>query len=64
MQSRRAVEIETLKAQAEIQPLVAVAERLGELKKTGPGALETYVRNVRLELFGSARRVIMEASHD
>jgi regulator of protease activity HflC (stomatin/prohibitin superfamily) len=64
VQSRRAVEIETLRAQAEIQPLVAVAERLGELKKTGPGALETYVRNVRLGLFGSARRVIMEASHD
>ncbi len=64
VQSRRAVEIETLKAQAEIQPLVAVAERLGELKKTGPGALETYVRNVRLRLFASARRVIMEASHD
>ncbi len=64
VQSKRAVEIETLKAQAEVQPLVAVAERLGELKKMGPGALETYVRNVRLKLFGSARRVIMEASHD
>ena len=64
VQSRRAVEIETLKAQAEVQPLVAVAEQLGELKKTGAGALATYVRNVRLELFGKARRVIMEASHD
>jgi regulator of protease activity HflC (stomatin/prohibitin superfamily) len=64
VQSRRAVEIETLKAQAEVQPLVAVAERLGELKKAGPGALETYVRNVRLKLFAVARRVIMEASHD
>jgi regulator of protease activity HflC (stomatin/prohibitin superfamily) len=64
VQSKRAVEIETLKAQAEVQPLVAVAERLGELKRAGPGALETYVRNVRLKLFGSARRVILEASHD
>ena len=64
VQSKRAVEIETLKAQAEVQPLVAVAERLGELKRTGAGALETYVRNVRLKLFASARRVIMEASHD
>ncbi len=64
VQSKRAVEIETLKAQAEVQPLVAVAERLVELKRTGPGALETYVRNVRLKLFGSAVRVIMGTSHE
>jgi regulator of protease activity HflC (stomatin/prohibitin superfamily) len=64
VQSKRAVEIETLKAQAEVAPLIAIAERLGELKKMGPGALETYVRNVRLKLFGNARRVIMEASHE
>lgn len=64
VQSKRAVEIETLRAQAEVQPLTAVAEKLGELRRSGSGALETYVRNVRLRLFGSARRVIMEASHD
>ena len=64
VQSKRAVEIETLRAQAEVQPLVAVAEQLGELSKTGVGALETYVRNVRLGLFASARRVIVEANHD
>src|SRR6267154_957479 len=51
VQSRRAVEIETLRAQAEVQPLVAVSEQLGVLRKTGDGALETYVRNVRLGLF-------------
>jgi regulator of protease activity HflC (stomatin/prohibitin superfamily) len=64
VQSKRAVEIETLRAQAEVQPLVAVAEQLAELKATGAGALETYVRNVRLGLFAGARRVILEASHD
>jgi len=64
VQSKRAVEIETLRAQAEVQPLVAVAEQLTALKLTGPGALETYVRNVRLGLFGSARRAILEAKHE
>lgn len=62
VQSKRAVEIETLRAQAEVQPLVAVAEQLAALKKAGAGALETYVRNVRLGLFGSAKRAILEAS--
>ena len=64
VQSKRAVEIETLRAQAEVQPLVAVSEQLGELQKTGAGALATYVRNVRLGLFANARRVFVEASHD
>ena len=64
VQSKRAVEIETLRAQAEVQPLEAVAAQLGELKQAAPGALATYVRNVRLKLFGTARRVIVEASHE
>jgi len=64
VQSKRAVEIETLRAQAEVQPLVAVADQLSELSKTGVGALETYVRNVRLGLFGNARKVIIEAGHE
>jgi len=64
VQSKRAVEIETLRAQAEVQPLVAVAEQLAALAQTGEGALVTYVRNVRLGLFAAARRVIMEVSHE
>lgn len=64
VQSKRAVEIETLRAQAEVQPLVAVAEQLATLKRAGTGALETYVRNVRLGLFGQAKRAILEARHD
>jgi len=60
-QSKRAAEIETLKAQAEVQPLVALAGQLAELKKTGAGALQAYVRNVRLSLFGQTQQVVMEA---
>jgi len=64
VQSRRAVEIETLRAQAEVQPVVALADQLGDLKRSGPGALGAYVRNVRLKLFSEAKTVILEASHE
>jgi regulator of protease activity HflC (stomatin/prohibitin superfamily) len=60
VQSKRAVEIETLKAQAEVEPLLALAEQLRSLKASGPGALQSYLRNVRLGLFRKAERVIME----
>lgn len=60
VQSKRAVEIETLKAQAEVEPLLALAEQLHGLKASGTGALESYLRNVRLNLFRQAERVIME----
>jgi regulator of protease activity HflC (stomatin/prohibitin superfamily) len=63
VQSRRAVEIETLKAQAEVEPLTAVAEQLRQLRASGPGAMTAYVRNVRLKLFNQARRVIVEVPH-
>jgi regulator of protease activity HflC (stomatin/prohibitin superfamily) len=64
VQSKRAVEIETLKAQAEVQPIVALAEQLSDLKQNGAGALDAYVRNVRLKLFSEAKTVIVEASHE
>lgn len=60
VQSRRAVEIESLNAQAEVEPLKALAEQLRILKSTGPGALEAYVRNVRLRLFSHAQNVVRE----
>ncbi|MBI3927574.1 MAG: SPFH domain-containing protein [Armatimonadetes bacterium] len=63
VQSRRAVEIETLKAQAEVEPLHSLAEQLSLLKSSGPEALELYRRNVRLGLFGKARNVFLEAQH-
>jgi len=60
VQSKRAVEIETLKAQTEVEPLLALAEQLHALRENGVGALGSYVRNVRLNLFRQAERVIME----
>ena len=59
VESRRAVEIETLKAQAEVSPLVALAEQLTILKEHGPDVLQTYVRNVRLGLYAKAQHVIV-----
>jgi regulator of protease activity HflC (stomatin/prohibitin superfamily) len=60
VQSKRAVEIETLNAQAEVEPLTALAEQLSALKQSGPDSLTAYLRNVRLRLFGDAQRVILE----
>ncbi len=57
VQSRRAVEIETLNAQAEVEPLLAMAEQLRELRSQGDGALDLYIRNVRLGLFAKAGSV-------
>jgi regulator of protease activity HflC (stomatin/prohibitin superfamily) len=64
VQSRRAVEIETLKAQAEVEPLSAMSKQLAQLKQSGPGVLAAYLRNVRLKLFSGSRRVFMEANND
>ncbi|HVK04877.1 MAG TPA: SPFH domain-containing protein [Armatimonadaceae bacterium] len=60
VQSRRAVEIETLNAQAEVEPLNALATQLTELKKSGPDALPAYLRNVRLNLYGRAQQAVLE----
>jgi regulator of protease activity HflC (stomatin/prohibitin superfamily) len=60
VQSKRAVEIETLNAQAEVEPLKALAEQLRILKSSGPGALTAYLRNVRLRLFTHAQQVVRE----
>lgn len=61
VQSKRAVEIETLKAQAEVEPLVRLAAQLYDLKRHGPGALAAYIRNVRLSLFDKANQVFVES---
>ncbi len=60
VQSRRAVEIETLKAEAEAEPLNKLAAQLAELDSRGPGALAAYVRNVRLSLLDKAQRIFVE----
>jgi regulator of protease activity HflC (stomatin/prohibitin superfamily) len=59
VQSKRAVEIETLNAQAEVEPLTALAEQLWALNQTGNGVVAAYVRNAKLALFRKARQVVM-----
>lgn len=61
VQSKRAVEIETLKAQAEVQLLKQLAQQLSNLKKNGPDALKLYLRNIKLKIFNQASRVVVEA---
>ena len=63
VQSKRAVEIETLNAQAEVEPLVALAAQLKALQTSGPGALQAYVRNVRLQLYAQAHQVILQGNN-
>ncbi len=60
VQSKRAVEIETLKAHAEAEPLREVAGQLVTLKSSGPNALPNYIRYVRLKLAAQAKNIIME----
>jgi regulator of protease activity HflC (stomatin/prohibitin superfamily) len=59
-QSKRAVEIETLKAQAEVEPLRQLNAQLMDLKVSGSGALESYIRNVRLSLYSRAKQIYLE----
>lgn len=60
VQSKKAVEIATLNAQAEVQPITAMSEQLRILKQSTPGALEAYRRFVRLGLFNKASHAVKE----
>jgi regulator of protease activity HflC (stomatin/prohibitin superfamily) len=60
VQSKRAVEIQTLNAQAEVEPLTALSEQLKALQQSGPNALQAYLRNVRLKLYTHAQHVVRE----
>ena len=61
VESRRAVEIETLKAEAEVEPLLQLATQLVELKKNSDrAAMDAYVRNAKLALYAQANRVVAE----
>jgi regulator of protease activity HflC (stomatin/prohibitin superfamily) len=59
-ESKRAVEIQTMKAEAEVEPLKWLAEQLKLLKQSGPEAIPGYLRNVRLDLYKRARRIILD----
>ncbi|MBX3176494.1 MAG: SPFH domain-containing protein [Candidatus Hydrogenedentes bacterium] len=60
VESRRAVEIETLNAEADVEPLLRLAGELAELKRSGGDAMSAYVRTVKLPLFSGAKRIITE----
>jgi len=57
VQSRRAVEIETLKAQAEMEPIRALAAELATLHAAGPNVLGAYLRNVKMVLYDKAHQI-------
>jgi regulator of protease activity HflC (stomatin/prohibitin superfamily) len=57
--SRRAVEIETLNAQAEVEPLLTLAAQLTELADQGPEALRAYLRNAGLGLLRKTRQLVL-----
>ncbi|HEY5145136.1 MAG TPA: SPFH domain-containing protein [Polyangiaceae bacterium] len=57
--SRRAVEIETLNAQAEVEPLLTLAAQLTELANEGPEALRAYLRNAGLGLLRKTRQLVL-----
>lgn len=61
--SRRAVEIETLRAQAEVEPIKSLARQLEEMLAggAGPDVLTAYVRSVRLGLYGKAQQIFLSA---
>jgi len=59
-QSKRAVEIETMRAQAEVEPLMRLSEQLSELHQQGGSALASYVRKIEIDLLSRAKRVIAE----
>jgi regulator of protease activity HflC (stomatin/prohibitin superfamily) len=59
MQSRKAVEIEVLKAKAEVEPFLALARELRSIAGQGTKAsLQAFVRFERLKLFRRAKRVL------
>jgi regulator of protease activity HflC (stomatin/prohibitin superfamily) len=58
VQSKRAVEIETLKAQSETEGLNLFAKELDALKKSGGvAALDAYVRNAKLALIDQTKSI-------
>ena len=59
VQAQRAVEIETLKAQGEIETLQRLSTQLKELKQQGgTEALHVYIRNTKLALLDQTKRIV------
>ncbi|MGB5834789.1 MAG: SPFH domain-containing protein [Thiohalocapsa sp.] len=61
--SKRAVDIASNNAQAEVAPLRELAKTLAEIKANGgQNSLTAYVRNMRIPLLTRARRIIQSTS--
>ena len=60
VQSKKAVEIGTMRAQAEVQMLMQLAEQLKIMRSGGGGTIANYVRNVKLKLYAHAHRTLIE----
>jgi len=58
-ESKRAVEIQTMLAEAEVEPLRWLAEQLRLLRQSGPEAIPGYLRNVKLDLYKRASRILL-----
>jgi len=58
-ESKRAVEIQTMRAEAEVEPLRWLAEQLRLLRESGPDAITGYLRNVKLDLYQQARNIFL-----
>lgn len=60
--SKRAVDIASNNAQAEVAPLRELAATLMAIKRTGgPSALRAYIRNMRIPLLKQAKRIVQVA---
>jgi regulator of protease activity HflC (stomatin/prohibitin superfamily) len=60
VESKRAVEIETLKAEAEVEPLKRLAAQLVMLRQNDKKAMEGYLRTAKMALFSKAKHVIAQ----
>lgn len=64
VQSKTSVEIETLRARAEVQVIAQLAAQLGMVKQIGQKTLPAYVRNIKLALLSKAKRVFVESTYE
>lgn len=63
VQSKKAVEIETLRAEGEVQKLVELSKELSNLKASGgKHAIASYVKNVNLSLIKLNRRIVRRSN--
>jgi regulator of protease activity HflC (stomatin/prohibitin superfamily) len=62
MQSKRAVEIELLRAQAEVESLLALAKELKILQDMGSDVLQLYIKTVQLPVLSKAKTILTRST--